>query len=148
MEEKVTVEGLDALCQKIVEFEDAKDALEEQVSELNKEITQLVYRAAAFLKDLGREEYSTPIGKLIVETKMRVNLPQTDLDKQALFSHLRERGLFDKYATVNANSLNALYFADFNSLPPEDRMTFAMPGIGPVKVEEHPKFKRSRKARI
>lgn len=142
----VTVNELDALLQDILEKEDAIEAQEERLKEMNKEMARVQGKAVQFLKELGRDSYSGPAGKFTIEEKWRVNLPSSDLAKKELFDHLRERGIFDKYATVNANALNSLYKADWEEA--KDRgegMEFSMPGIDAPKLFEKPVFKRAKK---
>lgn len=151
--EKVTVEGLDKICEEISDLEEQKDRIEDSLTSINKNLNTLIYRAAAYLKDLGRSEYHAPAGSIKVELGERINLPVTEQDKAALFAHLRERGIFDSIVKPNSQSLNALYMADRRAAvaaAPDDekmmvKMTFAMPGIGEVKCEEKPKFKRAKK---
>lgn len=143
---KVTVEDLDKLLVELLTKEDECDAQKEVMTKLNKEYSALEYKIAAYLKDLGREEYIHAVGKFQIKTKWRVNLPQSDMDKKQFFDHLRERGIFDKFATVNSNSLNALYRQDWEAAKERgEEMTFAMPGIPAPVFETAPEFKRSKK---
>lgn len=141
----VTVEELDALVKKLAEREAAKDAASKVVTEINKEIAQLEGRCVQYLKDLGRESFHSPQGTIKIGNKWRVNLPADDNAKRALFNHLRERGIFDKFATVNSNSLNALYMADWREAKEKgEGMTFTMPGIEPAKLFEALDFKKAK----
>jgi hypothetical protein len=154
--EKVTVEGLDAIFAELAKLDQDKEVAEDAMKELNKSINQLTYKAAAYLKDLGRSEYMSPAGSMKVELAERINLPDTEEARAALFAHLRARGIFDGIVKPNSQSLNALYFADrraaIQAAPDEDkamvRMTFSMPGIGEVKCEEKPKFKPTKKKAV
>lgn len=143
---KVTVEDLDKLLVDLVAKEDEVDAQKEIMTKLNKEYSALEFKIAAYLKDLGREEYIHAVGKFEIKTKWRVNLPQSDIEKKHFFDHLRERGIFDKFATVNSNSLNALYRQDWEAAKERgEEMTFQMPGIPAPIFETSPNFKRSKK---
>lgn len=147
MENKVTVAELDqlveALAKKKVEIEQAEDV----VKGLNKEYATLNGRVTAYLKELNRTDYQTPLGKLKIVEKWSVTLPKTAEEKTAFFDFLRERGLFDSMATVNANSLNAFYMREWKECEDrgEDPMTFSMPGIPAPKVFERTDFKPSKK---
>lgn len=143
----VTVKELDELLKQLLKLGEEKDALEDLLTAKNKEISAIEWRAAAYLEELERTEYHTHLGKFTIEASERINLPKEDRDKQALFAHLRERGIADKYLTVHAGSLNALFFADREAFIESggDPMLFAMPGIGPVKFANMPKFKPVKK---
>lgn len=138
----VTVKDLDALIQEFAELETKMDAHAEITKQFNKDHNAKLYRIAAFLKDLNRTEYDSPIGKFSVKEVWRVNMPETDIDKKLLFDHLRGRGIFDKYATVNSNSLNALYRLDWEEAKEKgEGMTFTMPGVPAPKFDTKPEFK-------
>lgn len=134
---EVTIAEVDALLATILEKEEAKEKLSEQVTELNKEIARLEAQATQYLKDLDREKYESPLAKVKIEQKWRVNLPADEAAKKELFEHLRKRGIFDKYATVNSNSLNSLYMADWEAAKEEGKgIEFYMPGIDAPKLFE------------
>lgn len=133
----VTVQELDALVKTIFETRIKIEEQEKVVSELNKELANLKAKGVAYLKELGRDSYKTEYGTISILERWRVGLPQTDADKAALLAHLKERGIFDKYVTVNANSLNSLYMADWEDAKERgEGMTFGMPGIGEPKLFE------------
>lgn len=126
----VTVADLDGLIEKLADCSKRCDEKAEEMKALNKEYGILEGRIAAHMEELGREKYESPSGSFKISEKWRVNMPHTDQDKQAFFEHLRERGIFDKYATVNSNSLNALYMADWRAAQDMgEGLSFGMPGI-------------------
>jgi hypothetical protein len=138
----VTVADLDKLVQELASLETQKDAQAEITKQINKEIQGVEGRIVAHLKDLGREDYLSPLGKLSIREKWRVNMPVDDLAKRALFDHLRSRDIFDRYATVNSNSLNALFMRDWEEAKEKgEGMTFNMPGIGAPTLYESLDFK-------
>ncbi len=143
----VTVKELDDLLSQVAKLEGEADAIDELVKAKNKEIHTLLWRAAAYCEELGRTEYDTPFGKFEIIDEERVKLPVDDLDKKAFFQHLRDREIFDKYATVNAASFKALFFADRRAFVAQggDAMLFRMPGIGPVMFDKKPNFKVTKK---
>lgn len=143
--DKITIKEVDDLCKKMAEKEIEIEKAAAVVTALNKEYMQLEGQVVQYLKDLGRDKYDSPYGKCSITEKWRVNLPKDDEAKRALFEHLREREIFDQYATVNSNSLNSLYMADWKAAQAEGRgMEFSMPGIEAPKLFEALKFKAVR----
>ena len=138
----VTVQDLDALVKTISEKEGEVDKKSEEIKALNKELMILEQQAVTFLKDLDRDSYDSPFGKLKIDQKWRVNLPETLADKMEFFEWLKSKDIFETYATVNSNSLNSLYFAEQKSS--DDPMTFSLPGIPAPKLFEKLNFKRSK----
>ncbi len=141
----VTVEGLNRIIEELSIKEDEAEKQGEVLKNLNKEIARLEGQVVGHLKDLGQEEYLSPKGKVSIDQKWRVNMPADDLAKKELFQHLRDREIFDKYATVNSNSLNALFMRDWEAAKERgEGLTFHMPGIDAPKLFEALKFKRTK----
>lgn len=142
---EVTVAELDGLTAQLKELEKKKDAAAQVVTDINKEIARVEGRCVQYLKDLNRTDYQSPSGKIAIKEKWRVNLPADDIAKRDLFEHLRERGIFDKYATVNSASLNALYMSDWAEAKKRgEGMSYFMPGIEAPKLYEAPDFKPTK----
>lgn len=142
----VTVEELDKLLAEYTRVEEEKEQLALQVTEKNKELSRIEFRVTAFLEELGRQKFESPIAKCEIKEEWRVNMPADDVAKAALFQHLRERGIFDAYATVNSQSLNALYRKDLAEAEARgEAMTFTMPGIEAPKILKRTKIKPLRK---
>jgi chromosome segregation ATPase len=144
---EVTVKELDELTKKLVELNKSKDALEDQVTVINKEIMQIEQQCTNYMKELERDEYVSPFGKVSIEEKWRVNLPDTPVAKKLFFDHLRERGLFDKYATVNSNSLNAYFKAEWEEAKRTGNVNFALPGIEAPRLFEKTNFKPNKEVK-
>lgn len=142
--EKVTVEGLDKLVEQIRDKKDEVQASEEVTKNLNKELVQLQGLAVQYLKDLGRDDYKSPNGSISIEEKWRVSMPANDIEKAKLFDHLRERGIFDKYATVHSQSLNSLWKQDRQAAIDRGEISFEMPGVGAGQLFEALKFTKPR----
>ncbi len=141
----VTVRDLDLLLEALAGKEAELEKQSEVTKKINKEIARLEGQVVAHLKDLGRTDYDSPIGKARIEEKWRVNMPADDMAKRELFDHLRARDIFDKFATVNANSLNALFMADWKEAQERgEGVTFSMPGIGAPKLFEALRFKLNK----
>ncbi len=138
----VTVADLDSLIEQLAKKESESNAHAEITKTINKELMRLEGQVVAHLKDLGREDYLSPLGKVAIKQKWRVNMPADDHAKRELFQHLREREIFDKYATVNSNSLNALFMRDWEEAKERgEGVTFSMPGIEAPKLFEALDFK-------
>lgn len=145
MTTEVTVKDLDGLTLQLNELEVKKAQAEEAVKNINKEIAKIEGRCVQYLKDLNRTDYVSPSGKIAIKQKWRVNLPADDIAKRDLFEHLRARGIFDKFATVNSASLNSLYMSDWEEAKKRgEGMEFSMPGIEAAKLYEAPDFKPAK----
>lgn len=137
MTEKISVKEMDALVESMFKKREEIDAQKEVLGKLNEELQSIEAQALAALKTLERDNYRSPLGTVSIVEKWRVNLPQTEEDKRALFEHLNSRQIFFKYVTVNSNSLNSLFLADWEAAKQQGRgMEFKMPGVGDPKLYE------------
>lgn len=139
-EPQLTAADLDALVIKYFDLlQIDKIRAEAALSVVNKEIGGVEAKLTTHLKALGRRDYRHARGTVKIVNKWRVNGPATDEDKFMLFGWLKQRGIYDRCATVNVASLNALYMAEWEALKktdPEAALTFSMPGVGAPKLFE------------
>lgn len=143
VQHKVTVQELDELISEIAEIRELADAKKAELSDLNKKLESLELKAVAYLKELERKSYKTDAGTITIVEKWRVNVPTDPKDKNALFEYLKERGIFDRYATVNSNSLNSFYMEEWeNAKQRGEGMDFNIPGVGAPKLVEIISFRR------
>lgn len=145
----ITAQDLDQLVATIAEKEKEEDAIAETLKIKKKEIAGLYIQATGYLKDLGRLEYDTPYGKVFLKEHWSLKVPQTPEDKEKLFSWMREKGIFEHYATVNSNSLKALYKTEKELAIKEgqDPVLFTLPGLEPATVYEKMDFKNPKRAK-
>lgn len=143
-----TVEELDKLCKQLAELDKQLDAQENATKELNKKKFAIQTQFMLYLKELKRTEYDSPHGKFKMTPGWRVNMPADDKAKMALFEHLKKTpGLFEQFATVNSNTLNAYYRREWEIAKqqgPDAAMAFEIPGILAPKEEIKPKFKPTK----
>ena len=130
----VTVQELDLLVKNLFEKRKEIKDDEDKIAEKTKALESLKAKIVVYLEELGREQYKADYGTVSRSEKWNVTLPANDIAKTELFEHLRSRGIFEKYATVNAKALNSLYKADWEAAKkegPEKGMEFRMPGVNP-----------------
>lgn len=144
MTASVTVADLDALVSQIQQKKTEAAAKKEELAEINKEIARLEEQGGKYLRELGRDNYKAPNGTVYIKRVWRVGMPKTDEEKQQLFSWLREQGIFDRYATVNSNSLNALYMSEWDAAKERgDGLEFGIPGVGEPTLFETTEVRKS-----
>lgn len=141
----VTVQELDELVKELKEKNQIKDKIEDELKSCNKEIGGLEAKITLYLKELGRESYESPHGKVSIKQKWSVNLPADDLAKREFFEWLRENNIFDKYATVNSRSLQSLFKAEWDEAKKKgEGFNFTLPGLLPPKLYETTEFKENK----
>lgn len=140
----LTVEEFDDLVKKLKILRESYDQAKKVASDINTECERLENKLLFTLEETNRTNYKSPNGTISIMHKWRVNNPQTDEDKAALFAHLQERGIFERFATVNNNSINSLYMQDWEAARERgEGMEFKMPGIGEAKLNKVLSFRKA-----
>lgn len=125
-----TVRELDELVEAIFAQKKKIEEMEAAVSVENSTLASMEQKAVSYLLELERDKYQHPKGTLFIEEKWRFSLPKTDEAKAEFFSYLRERGLYDKYATVHATAYNSFCNAEWQIAQEEGRgFDFKLPGV-------------------
>lgn len=142
----VKVKELQAVIQEIQVNEDSVEALENSIKEHNKILASLRAKATGYLVELGWNEFDCPLGKIKMVERWQTKAPSSVEDKAKLFGWMRERGIYDKYATVHAVALRSLFLAEREVALEngEDPVTFALPGMEPATLFEDLKFTPKR----
>jgi hypothetical protein len=104
----MTVEEFDRLVGQIFQIRSEIATLNDQASAKEKELFGLKCRAVEALKEFGRKNYQTPKGTISIRNTLQVSLPKTEEDKRLMFEWMKDKGIYEKFATVNYNSLKSL----------------------------------------
>lgn len=140
---KVTVEELDGLVQKMVEARKVCDEKQALLTEANKALAEIEQTFTKCLKELGRHNYKTPIGTVSLIEKWNYKMPADASDKKRFFEFLKEKGVFDHYATVNYQSLNSFCRQEREIAEQEGRaLEFTIPGVGEPTLYETITFRK------
>ncbi len=142
----MTVKELDELIQKLYEQDKKIDDKKAELTELNKEYTRLEFRAAAHLKELGRDNYASEFGKVEFKEEWRVKMPTEDIKTKEFLSYLKSNDLFDQMVTVHAQKLKAWYNREWEAAKERgEGMEFSVPGIDAPVVDTIPNFKPAKR---
>lgn len=135
---QVTVKELDAWCERATELRAQADKLEEQKKAINKELGVLKEKIVTALQelDLDKVGFKNKYGLFKPRIVWSCPFPKDAQDKQKIFEHMREQGVYEQYATVNANSFKAYTLAEREAAMERDpaaAITFHLPGCEPPK---------------
>jgi hypothetical protein len=84
------------------------------------------------LTKLDMTSFKSKHGTVVRSNRYSVQTPKTIEEKKEFFRWLNEKGpeVYWSYATVNSQSLNALYKAELEVAKEEGNLEFKIPGIG------------------
>lgn len=141
----ITVDAVKALVKELSETRAEIKALESKKTPLEKHKKELEIKLAGLLKEMNEKSFVSEFGRITRITNFSVTLPKGE-DKLKFFDYLKAKGLFEAYATINYNSLNSYFKAEFEEAKKQDPLSalnFSLPGIGEAKSFETVQFRKN-----
>lgn len=147
---KLSVYDLDFLLDRLKQKDAKKKELEKVLKRESKVFARIKSIATAVLKDLEREDYKGPGGSISIKHIMQVKMPQNPEAKSQLWAWMREKQIYDRYATVHATALKSLFDQEMKIAEQDqgeafDPITFSLPGMGPATFFDDLKFTPAKK---
>lgn len=121
----IDVPEFDKLCSELRAQNDKVKAMEAEVKEEKSIREKMKKKLLRYMEEFGKQKYVGDFGTVYIKNNFSVKTPKTEEEKLALFNWMNEKGIFEKYATVNSMSLNSLYRSLLESEGPD----FKMPGV-------------------
>jgi hypothetical protein len=122
---EVTIDELNKKLEVLFELKAKKDALDDELSVINKELETVKMDVTKILESKGMDGYKGPNGSISWKKELYVNMPDGE-DKLEFFNYLKSKGAFEALASVHAARLNAWYREEMNN---NNDPMFAVPGI-------------------
>lgn len=127
---EVTVKELDDLGSDIFELKTQKDALEDQLSEINKTLQAKERKCIEIMRELKLETFKGSRGTLTPYDKTSYAVPKTEEDRAKFFDYLKQHNVFDGMVTVHHATLNAYVTQAYNEAKEKGDIFFTVPGLG------------------
>jgi len=134
MSEDFTFKQVDSIIEQIVKMREQVESKENEISELNKQLTNLKQQAVGILEGLERDSYQSPLGTIYRAKKISIATPKTWEEKQAFLEYLKGKGgdtLAQSYITFNSNSLKSFVKAELDAREMEGNFDTTIPGLQP-----------------
>lgn len=132
----ITLKDFEELCASLFKQRTQVQELQHAADEAKAVQMKIQAQVMACMDEHGKDQHRVAgHGLLYLVNKFRVTTPKTVEEKKALFEFLGEQGTFYEYASVNSNTLNSLYDAEFEKAKTRGDVDFKLPGVGdPVLV--------------
>lgn len=134
---QVTISDMENLVKSLADKRLEVEELKKPYSKACAELEDLEQKIVLTLDELDKKNYKSEYGTVTRVNAWRFNLPKTPEDKAAYFEFLKQRGIFEGMATVNANSHNSFCNEEWNAAKqrdPVEALNFRIPGIEDAKV--------------
>jgi len=129
--ESIDLVAFDTLCRDLWDARDEAEIAEQHFKEKSARCEALKAKVQAYMDDAGMEKYHCASRGLVYTTqRMSVTVPKDDDRRAQFFAYLRDKGVFENLITVNFQTLNALYKAEFEAAVAAGLPDYKMPGIG------------------
>lgn len=130
----ITVKELDDLTNEIFKLKAQKDSIEETLSDLNKTLQAKEKQVIEAMKELNLETFKGTGGTLTPYDKVSYAVPKSPEDREAFFTFLREKGVFDGMATVHHATLNAFVSQEYEAAKERGDLFFTVPGLNAPSI--------------
>ncbi len=131
----ITLKELDALGEDIFEQKKVVEKIEATLKEANAVLMRLQGQMLSILDRFGKSNYSVAGAGMLIKTERKsVSLPHSPEDKEAFYTYLKQRGIFEDIVSVNSMTLNAFWKREQEIAVEEERsIGFKIPGISEPK---------------
>jgi len=88
------------------------------------------------LEEAEMQQHKVPgVALVSLRSRLSVQTPKTNEEKEALFGWLRDKGIFLDKVSINSRTLNSLYQAEYEAQLESGVADWRMPGVGEPVVD-------------
>lgn len=131
-----TLDDLNALCTAIASQRKVVDEIAATKSEAQAKLDELEMKLVETLEAHGKTTEHNAAGRFTVVTEMKYRQPETEDSKDALYNYLKERGEFDRLASINYNTLNSWAKVENEAARDRGDFDFSIPGLGAPTIRK------------
>lgn len=128
------IKELQEKIRKLKEERDQYDAMKRTLDQIGSSCDALEHEILAHFEANDMTSFRVDgVALISVTERLSVQTPKTPADKKAFFSWLKEtkgEDVFLHYQTINSQSLQSFFKAEWESKSEDERLCFNMPGIG------------------
>lgn len=124
----VSVIELDNLSEQAFLLKARCEKIQEQLDVEKAQLRDVEAKILNHLEHHNKKSWDSEYGEVQIRERLSVKTPKDESDKRAFFKWLEDKGVFWVYASVNSQSLNALYNAEADSCA-ESGKEFNIPGL-------------------
>lgn len=133
----VTLSDLNALGNEIKNIRDDINKHKIAMADLQEFLDQKENEFIQKLKDNGMEKYFIPdVGTAYVSTRFTYKVPKTPEEREAFFSYLKQKGVYNDMVTVHSQTLNSWAKAEIDAAITNGASDFKVPGLGDPSMYE------------
>lgn len=125
----ITVEELESAIQDCFDLKSVHDAKKDEASEAWDKYSEKQNRVRGMLESLNKTSYKASAGTFSFSLTDSYKTPKTLEQKEAFFTYLKEKNIFDEMITVNSKSLNSYAAKEIELQYDQGNFDFTIPGL-------------------
>ncbi len=131
----ITVEAMRALVQRLTDLREVKEKVEEELKEINADLSALKTKILQALQATGQDKFvAKGLGTVSIKRTDSVTTPKTVEERQALWQYIQDKygpdAAWAKF-NINSQSLNSFFKEEREAIQDAlDKSLFKLPGVG------------------
>ena len=144
---EVSANDLLAWCREAREHCEAIDAAtREYITPRQERLKELESKIQVAMDTLDMEKIPVKgFGTYFRKSNFSVKVPKSEVEREAFFGYLKERGIFENMVTVNSMTLNAWFKQEMEAAVEKGDVDFKIPGIEEPKAFFTLQFRKETK---
>lgn len=139
---QMTIEEFEDLLDEAYELKLEAEELDEKKKAKEKELADKNKVIMAEFERLDKTSYDGRRCKITRVQRPTVTVPKEPQAREAFFEYLKKKEIFDQMVTVNHQTLNSFYKAEYENAVERGDHAFQIPGVGEPKVQEYLTFRK------
>jgi hypothetical protein len=127
---KEALDRVKGMVKTIAEATAAKKKLESELETVNQVITEGDGKVLEILKECNLETFKCEYGTVTASERVSYTTPKEHAAREAFFTFLREKRVFDDMVTVNYATLNSWAKEEYEAAKARGDLGFTIPGLG------------------
>jgi len=125
-----TIVEFEQICEEIQKQREECDKVKQESKRVNEKLDELEKKALAMLETNEISSYAGKVGRISMQVRETVRVPQDPESREQFFAWLKDRGLFESTITVHSQTINSLYRREAEAAVEAGNLMFSIPGLG------------------
>ena len=129
-----TIAGLQTLCNSLLLARESKDAVAQELKNVQEAIDELEIRILNVMKENAMPSFKGEFGTISIKNTKSITQPASMEEKLKLFGYLREQGIFEEMVNVNSRTLSSWANKEIEAKEKEGVFGWVPPGLKPPET--------------
>jgi len=133
----ISIPEFDAIIKEVFAQREKIEQIQKTLKDESAILERMNLKVMAYLKQLNRDSYKTPLGSIGIQRRTSVTMPKDIESREKFFEYLKSTKQYDQLITINSQTLNAWYKAELEQAENAgNSLGFQVPGLGQPSIFE------------